>query len=120
MNSADRTKPKRLTVAVAPSAGHMMRELRMKRRPSRTPPRLSASPTGSSGGIRESIEAETRKENASARSAAGPESSCTSSPPTLGPPRKEKARLPWASELALTGNHEGHQRAIRDREEHNQ
>src|SRR5207237_1204072 len=41
-----------------------------------------------------------RSENEPATSAAGAERICTSSPPTLGPPTKENARLPFKSEFA--------------------
>jgi hypothetical protein len=51
------------------------------------------------GSIDVSENAETRNESASATSAPGAENACTSSPPTLGPATKEKARLPFSSEF---------------------
>ena len=74
----------------------------MKRAPATSAPRPVASVGGSAGLIRPRKNAEPRKDSASAASANGADSACTSSPPTLGPPTKDSARLPYTSELPST------------------
>ena len=81
-------------VVVAASVGRTTADRRMNLAPDAVPPRASRSGYGSSGLISQSDTAEARKETASAASANGAVMSCTSSPPRLGPPTNDIARLP--------------------------
>ena len=63
---------------------------------------LGLSVGGSAARSALSEKAEPRNESASATSATGADSSCTSRPPMLGPPTNESARLPLRSEFAST------------------
>jgi len=94
MKSAQKTRLKRLIVAVASREARITGERQMYRAPAWRWPRSTASVAGSTGEIERSMKAETRKETASAISAPGAERSWTRRPPTLEPPMNEKARLP--------------------------
>ena len=95
MNSAKKMKLKKLIVAVAPSAGRTIGEPSTKRRPATTCPFVASSVGGSTGEIRPRKNAEARNEHASTTSVTGAVITCTSTPPTLGPPTNESARLPF-------------------------
>src|SRR4051812_8327973 len=100
MNSEKKTKLKKLIVAVAASVERTVGERRIQRAPAETWPRSAFSVGGSSGATRASEYADARYEHASTTSAIGAVSTCTSSPPRLGPPTCDSARLPCISELA--------------------
>src|SRR5205823_13088285 len=102
MKSAKKAKLKKLIGAVARRAARTTGERRMKRAPATMRPFSSVDAGGSIGSIRRRKTTETRNETASATSAYGAERSCTSNPPTGGPPTYEKARLPWRKEFAST------------------
>ncbi len=65
----------------------------MNRAPAVTEP-FPSSAGGSAGRIRPRKNAEPRNDSASATTANGAVSTCTSSPPMLGPPTNDSARLP--------------------------
>src|ERR1051326_5454645 len=100
MKSAQKTKLKKLIVAVASSELRTIAELRMKRMPDLMWPRSAGSTGGSSGGVERSGRGEATKEKAATTSAIRAENPCTRTPPTLGPATNEKARLPCSSEPA--------------------
>src|SRR5919197_2235795 len=100
MNSAQKTKLKKLIVAVASSEARITGDRQRYRRPALMCPLSASSVGGSTGLIELRVNAETTKETASAISAPGAESAWTRRPPTLGPPTNEKARLPFNSEFA--------------------
>src|SRR5919197_4603949 len=102
MKGAQKTKLKRLIVAVASSDARMIGEPAMYRAPARRCPRAACSVGGSTGEIERSASADARNERASATSAPGADRTCTSRPPALGPPTKEAARLPFRSDCAWT------------------
>src|SRR5436189_31409 len=85
MKSAQKTKLKKLIVAVASSEARMIGECHRYRMPAFTCPRSAFSDGGSSGLIDESVKADTRNEIASAIRAPGAENAWTSRPPMLGP-----------------------------------
>src|SRR6476661_8760503 len=84
ITSAQKTKLKKLIVAVASSEARIRGECRIQDAPARRWPCSAGSVGGSSGEILLSEKAEIRYEKASARSAAGADSACTSRPPALG------------------------------------
>ena len=95
-------KLKKLTVAEASRQDRTTDDRTTQRRPARTPS-PSASGGASVGAIVPSSKAEANlNEKASAIRAAGAERTWTSSPAALGPATKEKARLPFISELPST------------------
>src|SRR5690348_2685792 len=100
MKSAQKTKLKKLIVAVESSFARTIGEPQMYRMPAFRCPRPASSVGGSSGWIECIVQAETTYEKASTTSAIGAENTCTSKPPRLGPATYEKARLPFSSELA--------------------
>src|SRR5262249_31807261 len=100
MNSAQKTKLKKLIVAVASRDACTIGELRMYPIPALMCPRCAGSVGGSTGEIELIAKAEQRNVSASATSATGAERASTSAPPTLGPAMNENARLPFRSELA--------------------
>jgi hypothetical protein len=65
----------------------------MNRAPAVTEPSPSSA-GGSAGRIRPRKNADPRNDSASATTANGAESACTSTPQMLGPPAKDSARLP--------------------------
>src|SRR5689334_3598852 len=100
MKSAQKTKLKKLIVAVESSFARTIGEPQMYWIPAFRWPRPGASVGGSCGWIERIVSADTTNENASTTSATGAEKICTSNPPRLGPATNEKARLPFSSELA--------------------
>src|SRR5829696_4149398 len=98
MKRAEKTKLKKLIVAVAPSAARTVGEPKTQRTPATTCPSAASSVGGSTGEIRPRKKAEARNEQASTTSVTGAEISCTSTPPTLGPPTYDSARLPFRSD----------------------
>src|SRR2546423_7086892 len=100
MKSAQKTKLKKLIVAVASSEARTIGEPRMYRMPAFKCPRSAFSVGGSTGEIDLRASAEATKETASTTSAPGADRAWTSSPPTLGPPTYESARLPLSTEFA--------------------
>src|SRR5438094_8186519 len=102
MKSVQKTKLKKLIVAVASSEARTIGEPRMYLAPTARRPPPSASAGGSTGEMRLRENAETRNETASVTSVTGAESNCTRKPPRLGPPTNESARLPYRSEFAST------------------
>src|SRR5690349_21482674 len=100
MKSAQKTKLKKLIVAVESSFARTIGEPQMYLMLAFRWPRPASSTGGSCGWIERIVSAETTNENASTTSASGAENTCTSSPPKLGPATNEKARLPFSRELA--------------------
>ena len=84
---------KKLMVATAISDPRTMPEPAMNRTPAMTDP-WPSSAGGSAGRIRLRKNAEPRNDSASAAMANGAVSTCTSTPPRLGPPTNDSARLP--------------------------
>ena len=66
----------------------------MNRAPASRPPRPGGPVGGSAERIRLRNQADPRNDSASATTANGAVSHCTSRPPTLGPPTNDSARLP--------------------------
>ena len=93
----------------------------MNRAPADSAPSPPPVAGASLGLIRRRKNAEPRKDKASAAIANGALSACTSRPPRLGPPTKEKARLAVHQRRALhvlAGGHDGHRdRAVAGREQ---
>src|SRR5262249_25115209 len=102
ITSAQKTKLKKLIVAVAKSDGRITDECQIHDIPARRWPCSAVSVGGSSGLILLSEKAEIRYEKASASSATGADRACTSTPPRLGPPTNERARLPLRSDCPST------------------
>src|SRR5262245_54023271 len=102
ITSAQKTKLKKLIVAVAKSDGRITDECQIHDIPARRWPCSAVSVGGSSGLILLSEKAEIRYEKASASSATGADRACTSTPPMLGPPTNERARLPLRSDCPST------------------
>ena len=84
---------KKLIVAAVTSDARTSAERAMNRAPASTDPPASSA-AGSAGRIRLRKNAEPRNDSASATMANGADSTCTSIPPTLGPPTNDSARLP--------------------------
>ena len=96
------TKLKKLMTAAEISEARTIGEPRMNRAPADSAPRPPPAAGASAGLIRRRKNAEPRNERASAAIANGALSACTSSPPRLGPPTKENARLPYTSDVPST------------------
>ena len=87
-------KLKKLIVATAASEARTIAEPRMNRAPASRPPCSGPDFGGSAVRIRLRNQADPRNDSASAATANGAVSHCTSTPPTLGPPTNDSARLP--------------------------
>ena len=101
-NRAANTKSKKLMTDAEMRAARTIGEPRMNRAPAdsaSSPPFVAGA---SLGLIRCRKNAEPRKDKASAAIASGALSACTSRPPRLGPPTKEKARLAYTSDVPST------------------
>src|SRR3984957_18849744 len=92
---------KKLIVPTASSEERTIGEEIMNRAPAVTAP-LSVLAGGSVVLVRTRKNAEPRNDSASASTAIGADSNCTSTPPMLGPATYDSARLPWISELPST------------------
>ena len=104
MKSAQKTKLKKLIVAVASERGADDRRApRCSGRPTVTPLRARPPVGGSSGSdARRGERRDEERERVDEERARRAESACTRMPPTLGPATNENARLPFSSELAST------------------
>ncbi len=105
-NNAQKTKLKKLIVAVARSVARTTSDAAIQRSPTVTP-RSFSSGGGSAGRIRPRSAPEPRNETASSRSAPGAVTACVRNPAIVGPATKENARLPFSSELASTKRSRG-------------
>ena len=82
-----------MIVAAEISDARTTAERAMNRAPASTGPPASSA-AGSAGWIRLRKNAEPRNDSASAAMVTGADSTCTSTPATLGPPTNDSARLP--------------------------
>src|SRR5205823_11005740 len=102
MNRAMNAKSKKLMTDAETSDARTIGEPRMNRAPADSEPGPAAAAGASRILIRRRKNAEPRKDRASAATANGALSACTSRPPRLGPPTKENARLPYTSDVPST------------------